>query len=107
MTPVEQLRDALASLPEVVCAPSRFGSRRNLGWSVSGTEFAHLHADNLLDLRLPRPMQASLRSEPLARFRKSASDWIEFEFHSVKDVERLVKIVREAWAAARESKHHA
>ena len=107
MSPVERLREALSRLPEVVQGHSRFGSHHNDAWSVSGREFAHLHADDLLDLRLPRSIQVSLRGEPLARFRKSSSEWVEFEFHSTLDVERLVTLAHEAWAAARESKHDA
>ena len=38
------------------------GSHRNPAWSVSGREFAHLHTDDLIDLRLPRAIQAGLRS---------------------------------------------
>jgi luciferase-like monooxygenase len=105
MSPVERLREALSRLPEVVHGHSRFGSHHNQAWSVSGREFAHLHADDLLDLRLPRSIQVSLRGEPLAHLRESSSEWVEFEFHSTLDVERLVTLVHEAWAAARESKH--
>jgi hypothetical protein len=32
-----------------------------------------LHADDLLDLKLPREIQASLKGDPRAHFRKSAS----------------------------------
>ena len=100
MTPVEQLRMALASLPNVEQAASRFGSHRNPAWRVSGREFAHLHSDNLLDLRLPRKIQAGLRADRKARFRKSASEWLEFEFHTEEDVAHLASLAREAWAAA-------
>ena len=104
MTAVEHLRVALSNLPDVVTGPSRFGTHRNQAWFVSGREFAHLHADDLVDLRLPRRIQASLATETLARFRKSPSEWVEFEFHSAVDVERLVTLARAAWAAAREPK---
>jgi len=101
MSPVEQLRISLSSLPGVEQSPSRFGSRRNPAWSVSGREFAHLHADDLVDLRLPRAVQASLRSDSRAHFRKGASEWLEFEFHTEADVARLARLARKAWAAAR------
>jgi hypothetical protein len=104
MSPVEQMRMALSSLPDVEQAPSRFGSRRNLAWSVNGREFAHLHADDLIDLRLPRALQAGLRADTRARFRKSASQWLELEFHSAADVADIARLAREAWAAARTSK---
>ena len=102
MSPVEQLRAVLSSLPGVEQSASRFGSRRNPAWSVAGREFAHLHADDLIDLRLPRPIQANLRSDPKAHFRKGASEWLEFEFHTEDDVAHLASLAREAWAAAKE-----
>jgi hypothetical protein len=104
MSPVEQLRTALARLPDVEQSPSRFGSRRNPAWSVCGREFAHLHADDVIDLRLPRALQASLRSDARARFRKSASEWLEFEFRSEADVADAVALARQAWGAAKASK---
>ena len=103
MNPVEQLRITLSRLPDVEQSPSRFGSHRNPAWSVSGREFAHLHADHLLDLRLPRRVQAGLRSDPKAHFRKSASVWLELEFRTREDVAHLEALAREAWAAARAS----
>ena len=104
MTPIERLHLALSGLPEVKESPSRFGSKRNPAWSVSGREFAHLHADDLLDLRLPRQAQAALRNDPKARFRKSASEWLELEFHTAEDVEHLIALARDAWAAAKAAK---
>lgn len=105
MTPIERLRTALSGLPEVQESFSRFGAGRNPAWSVSGKEFAHLHADDRLDLRLPRPAQAALRNDPKAHFRKSASEWLELEFHTVDDVEHLIALAGQAWAAARAAKH--
>ena len=104
MSPVEQLRMALSSLPGVEQSSSRFGSRRKLAWSVSGREFAHLHADDVIDLRLPRALQANLKSDARARFRKSTSEWLEFEFHSAADVADVAGLARRAWAAARVAK---
>ena len=104
MSPVEQMRLAISSLPDVEQRPSRFGSRRNPAWSVNGREFAHLHADDLIDLRLPPALQAGLRSDARAHFRKSASQWLEIEFHSGADVADIARLAREAWAAARASK---
>jgi hypothetical protein len=95
------MRIALSSLPEVEQLPSRFGSTRQPAWSVNGREFAHLHADDLIDLRLPRARQAGLRSDERAHFRESASEWLELEFHSEADVADVARLAREAWAAAR------
>jgi len=63
-----------------------------------------LHADDLLDLKLPRKIQASLRDDPRAHFRKSASAWLELEFHTSEDVHRLIALVREAWTSVRAEK---
>ena len=100
---VEKLHEALAKLPGVEQSTSRFGSRRNAAWSVAGREFAHLHSDDLLDLRLPRAIQTSLRDDPRAHFRKSRSEWIELEFHTAQDIALVTKLARLAWAAASES----
>ena len=97
----------LAGLPGVEQSPSRFGSRTRHAWSVAGREFAHLHSHDLLDLRLPRAVQARLRSDPKAHFRKAKSEWLEFEFHTEQDVEHLALLAREACVAARKVKHGA
>lgn len=99
MTPVEHLRSALSSLAGVRQATSRFGSRDNPAWIVAGREFAHLHSSHLLDLRLPRSAQSALRSDPRAHFRKSPSEWVELEFHTLEDVALLEVLVRKAWTA--------
>ena len=104
MSPTKQIRDALSALPGVAEGPSRFGSHRNRAWSVAGREFAHLHADDLVVLRLPHPIQAGLRADPRAHFRKAASEWLEFEFHTPEDVAHVTTLAREAWAAARSSR---
>jgi hypothetical protein len=101
VSPAEQLRAVLSALPGVTEGRSRFGSHRNCAWSVAGHEFAHLHADNLIDLRLPRLIQAGLRGDPHAHFRKSLSDWLEFEFHTLEDVAHLSEFARKAWSAAK------
>ncbi len=105
-SPVARLRTALGKFPGVKESTSRFGSRQP-AWFVAGREFAHLHADDLLDLRLPRALQALLRADPRAHFRKSRSEWIELEFHTAEDVAHLAGLARHAWAAAREFKRGA
>jgi hypothetical protein len=82
---------------------SRFGAADRPAWCVDGREFAHLHADDLLDLRLPAVAQARVRDDPRAHFRAARSAWLEFEFHDAQDVADLVALAREAWAAARTS----
>jgi hypothetical protein len=55
----------------------------------------------LLDLRLPRAAQLRLRTDPRAHFRAGASQWLEMEFHSERDVSDLLVFAKEAAAAAR------
>ena len=92
----------MRALPGVEQGRSRFGKSGHLAWSVNGREFAHLHADDLLDLRLPRARQSQLREDPKARFRTSRSEWLELEFHSEQEVVELIVLATEAWAAAKE-----
>ena len=102
MMPAEALFIALCALPGVEQSRSRFGKARNVAWRVNGREFAHLHADDLLDLRLPPAAQKRLRTDPRAHFRGSASEWLEFEFHSEQDVAEVMQLATKAWAAAKE-----
>ena len=95
-----QLHLALCALPNVQQANSRFGQPGRPAWCVNGREFAHLHADDLVDLRLPREVQTRLKSDPLAHFRPTRSEWLEFEFHNEAEVHHVVALAREAWAAA-------
>jgi hypothetical protein len=99
-SPVEQLHLALCALPGVQQATSRFGQPGRPAWCVNGREFAHLHADDLIDLRLPREVQARLKSDPLAHFRPARSEWLEFEFHSEAEAQHVIALAHEAWAAA-------
>ena len=101
MNPVDKLGAALSSIPGTEATQSRFGSGRKPAWRVAGCEFAHLHSDTLLDLRLPRAAQQRLRTDPRAHFRTGASQWLELEFHSEQDVDDLLVLAREAAAAAR------
>ena len=99
MKPVVKLRAELSALPGVVEASSRFS--RNLAWRIDGREFAHLHSDSLIDLRLPRPAQARLRKDPRAHFRRHPSAWVELEFHTAKDVLDLLPLAQQAAIAAK------
>ena len=92
----------IAALPGVHEGTSRFGPTSKTAWFIAGREFAHLHADDLLDLRLPRAVQSSVKGDPRAHFRKSRSEWLEFEFHHPQDVEFLVALVHHAWASAKQ-----
>jgi hypothetical protein len=98
-TPVERLCAALSAFPGVDTTRSRFGSGQRLAWRIAGREFAHLHSETLIDLRLPRAVQARLRSDARAHFRAGASQWLELEFQCQRDVEDLLVLARKAAAA--------
>jgi hypothetical protein len=100
MSPTEHLHVALSSFPGVEQARSRFSKAARPAWRVAGREFAHLHADDRVDLRLPREIQARLKADTLAHFRAGKSEWLELEFHTEADVQRVIALAREAWAAA-------
>lgn len=99
MSLIESLIFALRALPGVEQKPSRFGKAGRLAWWINGREFAHLHADDLLDLRLPAQVQRRLRNHPGAHFRSARSEWLEFEFHSEEEVVELVRLALEAMTA--------
>ena len=101
MNASDQLRAGLSALPGVAQAPSRVGPERNPAWFVAGREFAHLHSNALLDLRLPPPLQKRLRSDPRAHFLRHSSAWLELEFHTAQDVTDLLALARRAAAAAK------
>ena len=101
MSPTERLRAELARLPNVTEGVTRFGNGENAAWSIGGREFAHLHSDDLLDLRLPRSIQRTLRDDPRARFRSGPSEWLEFEFHTMRDVAYLAALAYRACIAAK------
>jgi hypothetical protein len=104
MNAVGRLCEALGALPGVTGGRSRFGSTRNRAWFVRGREFAHLHSPSLLDLRLPRRLQSTLRADPRARFRAGASEWLELEFRSPADVARIAALAAMAARASRKRK---
>jgi len=101
VTVVARLIAALDRFPGVEQRPSRFAAHRP-AWSIAGREFAHLHTDDVIDLRLSRAKQALLRGDPRARFRGSPSAWVELEFHSASDVAHVVAIAHDAWLEAKQ-----
>ena len=103
MKATHRLSGLLDAIPGVASGKSRFGSSRK-AWSIDGREFAHLHSDSILDLRLPRKLQAALRGDRHARFRTSASEWVELEFRSATDVAEVAALAAKAARANRKSR---
>jgi hypothetical protein len=107
MSPSDLLRTGLSALPGVEFTQSRFGSGKHPAWRIEGREFAHLHSDALLDLRLPRKIQSRLRGDSRVRFRAGRSEWLELEFHSEQDVSHVLALAREAVVSLRSDRKRA
>lgn len=81
---------------------SRLGEAGNVAWFVEGKEFAHLHAEDLVDLRVPRSVQRSVKGEPAVILRDHPSDWMEVQLRSEADVKLAVELARHGWRDIRE-----
>jgi hypothetical protein len=81
---IEALETAALRLPGVSPARHRFGG---FGFIREGREFAHVHGNGLLDLRLTRERAAEIvaagRAEPHHVFGPSA--WISFQLRTLDD----------------------
>jgi len=81
---IEALEAAALRLPGVSPARHRFGG---LGFRRDGREFAHVHGNGLLDVRLTRERAAEIvaagRAEPHHVFGPSA--WISFQIRTMDD----------------------
>jgi|SRR5271155_3977003 len=96
MTPVARLCAALSAIPGVTTGRSRFGAGQTPAWRVC--PFA---LGDVAHLRLPRAAQLRLGTDPRAQFRAGASQWLEMEFHSERDVSDFLVFAKEAAAAGR------
>ncbi|MGE4143275.1 MAG: luciferase family protein [Planctomycetota bacterium] len=95
------MREYAVALPEASEAPSRFGGALAFQRVTGGRarEFAHLHGDDELDLRLPPAAQRALREDPDARPRASRSPWIAYAL-TAASLERACELLRQAYEAA-------
>lgn len=85
----------------VVRGPSRLGNTSHIAWFVEGKEFAHMHAPDLVDLRVPRSVQRSVKDEEAVILRGHPSDWMEVRLRSEVDVKLAVDLARHGWREAR------
>ena len=95
------LREALAALPGVVEAPSRW--KPDLAFWVDAREVAHFEGDAAIDIRATR---AQLRAHPewladptLATRHGPSSDWVEVRFDTPDGYSLALAIARAAVAA--------
>ena len=101
MHPRPTLDARLRLIAGVIAKPSRFSDIDSY-W-VGGTEIAHFHSDDTLDVRLThqeiRARVAALRADPRVELRQSKdADWLAVRFATLEDVEFAVDLVRIAAA---------
>ena len=97
----ESIIKRLSEIPGVASGPSRVGNSAHLAWFISGREFAHLHGDQLLDIRLPKQHQKEIETDDRAIFRKRRSAWVEFSVRSEDDLAEAIRLLELAAEAAR------
>ena len=94
---IEALEAAALRLPGISLATHRFGG---LGFACGGREFAHVHGNGLLDVKLTRERATELtaagRAEPHHVFGPSA--WISFHIRTPADCEPALALIEEAAA---------
>ncbi len=88
------LRRFLESLPETDIRPSRVGDSESLAGFRAGKEYVHLHAAQILDLRLPRRFQKDLAQDSRATFRPHRSDWMEYHVTNPGARARAKELIR-------------
>jgi len=88
-----RLRARLALVPGIVEAISRFGREARLGWRAGTREIAHLHAADIIDVRVPATLQRQWRNDPRMMSRPRRSDWIECRFKTLSDIEFVAMLV--------------
>lgn len=93
------LRRKLLEQPGVVEQRSKFGAHQ--AFHADGKEFAHFHAESVIDVRVPRAHQKALRDDPRVTFRPRPSGWVEFEFSTDDDVDTVVRLALAALDEAR------
>ena len=101
----ERLASGLLSLRGVEEGKSRFGPQT--AFFVGGREFAHVHSDGEIDLRLTRPLIAGRRDGLEDDRRVSmgrSSDWLTVSYSSARDVRFALDLGRAAYEANRSAR---
>jgi len=100
---IETMEAMALQLPGVVPTRHRYGG---FGFAFAGNEFAHLHGNGLLDVKLTRERAAEIvasgRAEPHHVFGPSA--WISFRLKSPDDCAEGLEILRAALAITEEKR---
>jgi hypothetical protein len=88
-----RLRARLALVHGISEAISRFGRDVRLAWRAGAREIAHLHAADIIDVRVPATLQRQWRGDPRVMPRRRRSDWIECRFKTHSDIEFAAMLV--------------
>jgi hypothetical protein len=96
----ERLRQRLLSIPGVAETRTRFGTRTRMAWRVGTREIAHMHAADVIDIRVPATLQKRWRGDPRLTPRPRRSDWIECRCASATDLEFAAMLVEIAATSA-------
>jgi pectate lyase len=96
----DRLASGLLSLPGVEERKSRFGP--HTAFFIGSREFAHVHRDGEIDVRLTRRLiterRDSLQDDSRVSMRRG-SDWITVSYSSSADVPFAVELGRSAYQA--------
>jgi hypothetical protein len=89
----DEIRDEVASWPDVTVAPHRFGG---LEFCVGRREIGHLHGSRLADLPFPVRIRERLVSEGRAESHHvlPASGWVSFRIRGAQDVSAAIGLFR-------------
>jgi hypothetical protein len=89
----DQIRNEVASWPDVTTAPHRFGGTE---FRVGRREIGHLHGGRLADLPFPVRIRELLVSEGRAEPHHilPASGWVSFRIRSAQDVATVIDLFR-------------
>jgi hypothetical protein len=95
----------ILSMPGVERKKSRWGHMT--AYWIGRREFAHLHGEDRLDIRVGRSAlkhMPELRLDRRVMLRPQASDWIEFRLREQGDLGDAFRLVRLAWKNNRQPK---
>ena len=87
----EEIREEILLWKDVKEKPNKFGTP---SFFVNNKEFAHFHSDTQMDIR--KPQNFKLKDKRMGENPFSDS-WFHFNFKNKKDVEDMVKIVKQIY----------
>lgn len=97
---IETLESEILRIPGIAPVTHRFGG---LGFTSKGSEFAHVHGNGLLDVKMSRERAAALIAEgrALPHHMFGPSAWISFWIRTPDDSGRAVALIQESLTLSR------